>query len=203
MNYKSKILRKAQAPAIAKLIMRYIPIIIKRLGKTIGPGGVQALVDSVVMFITNKSQVNEQDARAAAEQYIREHPEIVQQFIQTTEGKINSKVKTSGKFSDIAEIGGQVAGGVAGSAVGGPIGGAIGSEIGGAASKYSPAGMIGKYLDKKMDKDVMYRKYSKEAQDFISKEISHLINDKGYEHGRAVAAAIEIARSKGYEVPNK
>jgi len=44
-------------------------------------------------------------------------------------------------------------------------------------------------------------KYSPEAQAFISKEIKHLMDDKGYEHDRAVAAAINIAREKGYKAP--
>lgn len=47
------------------------------------------------------------------------------------------------------------------------------------------------------------RKYSKKASDFIGKEISHLINDKGYSHERAVAAALNIAKDKGYKIPKK
>ncbi len=47
------------------------------------------------------------------------------------------------------------------------------------------------------------KKYSKKASDFISKEIGHLINDKGYSHDRAVAAALNIAKDKGYKIPKK
>ncbi|HEY9704408.1 MAG TPA: hypothetical protein V6C58_18300 [Allocoleopsis sp.] len=47
------------------------------------------------------------------------------------------------------------------------------------------------------------KKYSDAAQNFIGKEISHLEKDKGYEHDRAVAAAINIAKDKGYKVPKK
>jgi hypothetical protein len=48
---------------------------------------------------------------------------------------------------------------------------------------------------------VSENKYSKKASDFIGKEISHLIHDKDYEHDRAVAAAINIAKDKGYKIP--
>ena len=44
-------------------------------------------------------------------------------------------------------------------------------------------------------------KYSDAASDFIGKEIGHLQKDKGYAHDRAVAAAINIAKDKGYKVP--
>lgn len=47
------------------------------------------------------------------------------------------------------------------------------------------------------------KKYSDAAQDFIGKEISHLEKDKGYKHDRAVAAAINVAKDKGYKVPEK
>lgn len=47
------------------------------------------------------------------------------------------------------------------------------------------------------------KEYSDNASDFISKEISHLIKDKGYSQDRAVAAALSIAREKGYKVPEK
>lgn len=56
------------------------------------------------------------------------------------------------------------------------------------------------------EKNYLFRsakKYSEEAREFISEEISHLMNDKGYDHDRAVAAAIEQAREKGYKVPKK
>lgn len=43
--------------------------------------------------------------------------------------------------------------------------------------------------------------YSKAARRFISAEISHLFHDKGYDLNRAVAAAIEQAREKGFKVP--
>ena len=46
-------------------------------------------------------------------------------------------------------------------------------------------------------------KYSAEASKFIGKEISHLEKDKDYKHDRAVAAAINIAKDKGYKVPKK
>lgn len=42
---------------------------------------------------------------------------------------------------------------------------------------------------------------SDEAKEFISKEIAHLIKDKGYTHERAVGAAHAIARQKGFDVP--
>jgi hypothetical protein len=47
------------------------------------------------------------------------------------------------------------------------------------------------------------KKYSSDAQEFIGKEIGHLMKDKGYKQNQAVAAAIAIARSKGYKVPKK
>jgi len=45
-------------------------------------------------------------------------------------------------------------------------------------------------------------KYSNSANKFIGNEISHLEKDKGYSHDRAVAAAINIAKEKGYKVPS-
>ena len=45
--------------------------------------------------------------------------------------------------------------------------------------------------------------YSSDAQVFISKEIKHLMEDKGYTHERAVAAAMSVAREKGYKVPSE
>ena len=48
--------------------------------------------------------------------------------------------------------------------------------------------------------EMLSEKSSEEARDFIGKEISHLVHDKGYEHNRAVAAALNIAREKGYKV---
>lgn len=47
------------------------------------------------------------------------------------------------------------------------------------------------------------KKYSKQASEFIGKEISHLEKDKGYTHDRAVAAAINIAKEKGMKVPKQ
>lgn len=47
------------------------------------------------------------------------------------------------------------------------------------------------------------KKYSDAASEFISKEISHLMKDKGYTQDRAVAAALSVAREKGYKVPEK
>lgn len=47
------------------------------------------------------------------------------------------------------------------------------------------------------------KKYSDKASNFIGKEISHLQGDKGYKHDRAVAAAINVAKDKGYKVPAK
>ncbi|MEK6829616.1 MAG: hypothetical protein AABY15_05850 [Nanoarchaeota archaeon] len=52
-------------------------------------------------------------------------------------------------------------------------------------------------------KQLHEKKYSDAASDFIGKEISHLVKDKGYEHDRAVAAAINIAKDKGYKIPKK
>jgi hypothetical protein len=44
---------------------------------------------------------------------------------------------------------------------------------------------------------------TEEATEFIQKEIEHLVKEKGYEQDRAVAAAHEIAREKGFDVPKK
>jgi len=44
-------------------------------------------------------------------------------------------------------------------------------------------------------------KYSEKASNFIGKEIGHLQKDKNYPHDRAVAAAINVAKDKGYKVP--
>lgn len=44
---------------------------------------------------------------------------------------------------------------------------------------------------------------SGKAREFISKEIRHLKEDKGYEQDRAVAAALDQARRKGYKVPEE
>lgn len=44
-------------------------------------------------------------------------------------------------------------------------------------------------------------KYSDKASNFIRKEIGHLQHDKGYKHSRAVAAAINVAKDKGYKIP--
>lgn len=41
------------------------------------------------------------------------------------------------------------------------------------------------------------------ANEFISKEIKHLIDDKGYSQEQAVAAAHSVASEKGYKVPQK
>lgn len=78
--------------------------------------------------------------------------------------------------------------------------------------KFTPLGKnrFEKHLDKKElekamspEKNLEEKKYSDAAQDFIGKEISHLEKDKEYEHDRAVAAAINIAKDKGYKVPKK
>lgn len=58
-------------------------------------------------------------------------------------------------------------------------------------------------INKELDDLLSERKYSEKASNFIGKEISHLMKDKGYEHDRAVAAAINIAKDKGYKVPAK
>jgi hypothetical protein len=147
MNYKNKITRNAQAATIAKLVMRYIPIIIKRLGKTIGPGGVTKLVDAVVQFITSKSQVNEQDARAAAEQYLREHPEVAQQFSQQpAQAKMAISLRTSGwKGKMVGEVAGGALGGAAGVLVPG-LGETGVSEVAGEQAGQYLGGKIGDYL---------------------------------------------------------
>lgn len=44
-------------------------------------------------------------------------------------------------------------------------------------------------------------RYSPRAREFISSEISHLVRDKGYPLLRAIAAAINQARRKGFKVP--
>lgn len=46
----------------------------------------------------------------------------------------------------------------------------------------------------------VFEKSSKKAQDFVSSEIKHLKEDKGYPQKRAVAAALNIARDKGYKI---
>ncbi len=56
-------------------------------------------------------------------------------------------------------------------------------------------------LDDLANKGLLEKKYSDEASNFIGKEISHLMHDKNYEHDRAVAAAINIAKDKGYKIP--
>jgi len=58
-------------------------------------------------------------------------------------------------------------------------------------------------INKELDDLLSERKYSEKASNFIGKEISHLMKDKGYEHDRAVAVAINIAKDKGYKVPVK
>ena len=45
------------------------------------------------------------------------------------------------------------------------------------------------------------KKYSDKASKVIGKEISHLQKDKGYPHDRAVAAAINVAKDKGFKIP--
>lgn len=47
------------------------------------------------------------------------------------------------------------------------------------------------------------KKYSDKASKFIGKEIGHLEKDKNYKHDRAVAAAINVAKDKGYKIPAK
>jgi len=54
---------------------------------------------------------------------------------------------------------------------------------------------------KKKEINKQASEYSSDAQAFISKEIKHLMDDKGYDHDRAVGAAMSIAREKGYKVP--
>ncbi len=44
-------------------------------------------------------------------------------------------------------------------------------------------------------------RYSPAARKFISREVEHLMRDKGYDQTRAVAAAHDVARRKGYKVP--
>ena len=45
--------------------------------------------------------------------------------------------------------------------------------------------------------------YSKEAREFISKEIEHHVEDKGMPQDQAVAAAHSEARRKGLKVPSE
>ena len=206
MNYKSRIIKKASAAIVARLVMRYIPIIIKRLGKTIGPGGVAKLVDAVVQFITSKSKVGEQDARSAAEQYLKEHPEVIQELQQNqVAANNNNKIKTSGWKG---ELSGGVAGSVAGSAVGGALGSVVpvvGTGIGGAIGGVA-GGMVGGAIGDKagdaMDKDTMYKKYSPQAQEFISSKIK-VLKEEGYKQDQAVAIAINMAKDKGLQVPEE
>ncbi len=47
------------------------------------------------------------------------------------------------------------------------------------------------------------QEYSDQAREFISKEVSHLMKDKGMSQKRAVAAAHDIAKRKGMKVPDK
>lgn len=61
-----------------------------------------------------------------------------------------------------------------------------------------------KEAKEKFDKELSLlneNKYTKKASEFIGKEISHLQKDKGYKHDRAVAAAINVAKDKGYKIP--
>ena len=43
--------------------------------------------------------------------------------------------------------------------------------------------------------------YSKQAREFVSKEIKHHVKDEHMEQDRAVAAAMSEARRKGLKVP--
>lgn len=45
-------------------------------------------------------------------------------------------------------------------------------------------------------------RYSRTARDFVSREIAHLIRDKGYSQPRAITAALRQARQAGYKVPS-
>ncbi len=45
--------------------------------------------------------------------------------------------------------------------------------------------------------------YSKEAREFIDKEISHLIKDKNMPKNQAVAVAHKQAKEKGMKVPDQ
>ena len=76
--------------------------------------------------------------------------------------------------------------------------------------KFTPLGKnrFEKHLDKKElekamspEKNLDEKKYSDKASKVIGKEISHLQKDKGYPHDRAVAAAINVAKDKGFKVP--
>lgn len=55
----------------------------------------------------------------------------------------------------------------------------------------------------RLEKTLSENKYSEKASNFIGHEIGHLIHDKDYSHDRAVAASINIAKDKGYKVPEK
>jgi len=52
--------------------------------------------------------------------------------------------------------------------------------------------------EEKLEKSEDIEKKSK-GDKFVSQEIRHLIRDKGYEHKRAVAAALSVARDKGFK----
>lgn len=56
-------------------------------------------------------------------------------------------------------------------------------------------------INKELNNLMSENKYSDAASEFIGKEISHLKKGKGYKQDRAVAAAINIAKDKGYKIP--
>jgi hypothetical protein len=58
-------------------------------------------------------------------------------------------------------------------------------------------------IERLLAEDPNEAKMSREAQKFISKEIEHLIADKGYTQKRAKGAAYKIARDKGYDIPEQ
>lgn len=60
-----------------------------------------------------------------------------------------------------------------------------------------------KAMSPESEKQLDEKKYSDKASNFIGKEIGHLQKDKDYPHDRAVAAAINIAKDKGYKIPAK
>lgn len=46
-------------------------------------------------------------------------------------------------------------------------------------------------------------KMTKKGQAAVSKEIKHLMEDKGMSHKQAIAAALSVAKKKGYKVGKK
>lgn len=47
------------------------------------------------------------------------------------------------------------------------------------------------------------KKMTKKGQEMMGKEIKHLMEDKGMSQKQAIAAAMSVAKKKGFKVPKK